>query len=132
MGFEYSQMQLMKQNLIEFKKSSHKIHLKVANRIALLAIRKVKKMSPVDTGDLRQNWKHNVIKRGDSYTIVIYNQLEYSSFVENGHRLVVAGRTVGWAEGRFMLKLTMAEMERLAPNMWKKEVEKEMRRIFGN
>ena len=132
MGFEYSQMQLMKQNLIEFKKASHKIHLKVANRIALLAIRKVKKMTPVDTGDLRQNWKHDVIKRGDNYTIIIYNQLEYSSFVENGHRLVVAGQTVGWVEGKFMLKLTMAEMERLAPNMWKNEVEKEMRRIFGN
>lgn len=111
---------------------SHAIHLRVANRIALLAIRKVKKMTPVDTGDLRQNWKHDVIKRGDTYIIVIFNQLEYSSFVESGHRLVVAGRTVGWVEGKFMLKLTKDEMDRIAPNMWKKEVEKEMRRIFGN
>lgn len=132
MGYEFSEMRQMKQNLIELKQKSHEIHLKVANRIALLAIRKVKKMTPVDTGDLRNNWKHHVVKRGDMYIIVIYNQLEYASFVENGHRIVVAGQTVGWVEGKFMLKLTMDEMERIAPNMWKNEVEKEMRRIFGN
>lgn len=131
MGFEYSEMYQLKANLIELNRTSHAIHLKVANRVALLAIRKVKKMTPVDTGDLRQNWKHSVIKKGDTYIIVVYNQVEYASFVEKGHRIVIAGRTVGWVEGRFMLQLTANEMERLAPNMWKKEVEKEMRRIFG-
>jgi hypothetical protein len=89
-------------------------------------------MTPVDTGDLRNNWKYDVIKKGDTYIIVIYNQLEYASFVENGHRIVIAGKTVGWVEGRFMLKLTEEEMQRIAPNMWEKEVVKEMRRIFGN
>ncbi|MHA6258352.1 HK97 gp10 family phage protein [Sporosarcina sp. CAU 1771] len=131
MGFEFSEVYKIKQNLIKLNKTSHAIHLKVAKRVAQLAIRKVKKMTPVDTGDLRQNWKYHIIKKGDTYTILIYNQLEYASFVEKGHRVVVAGKTVGWVEGRFMLKLTKDEMERIAPNMWKKEVEKEMRRIFG-
>lgn len=131
MGFEYGDMRLFKQNLIDLNKKSHEIHMKVANRISQLAIRKVKKMTPVDSGDLRNNWKSYVLKKGDSYYIHVYNQLEYASFVENGHRIVVAGQTVGWVEGRFMLKLTMDEMERIAPNVWKNEVEKEMRRIFG-
>jgi hypothetical protein len=131
MGFEYGDMRLFKQNLIELNKKSHEIHMKVASRIAQLAIRKVKKMTPVDSGDLRNNWKFYVLKKGDSYYIHIYNQLEYASFIENGHRIVVAGQTVGWVEGRFMLKLTIDEMGRIAPNMWKNEVEKEMRRIFG-
>lgn len=132
MGFEFSEMHQLKASLIELNKASHIIHMKVAKRVAQLAIRKVKKMTPFDTGDLRQNWKYDVIKKGDTYIVVIYNQLEYASFVEKGHRIVVAGKTVGWVEGRFMLKLTEDEMERIAPNMWKKEVEKEMRRIFGN
>ncbi|MGM7683542.1 HK97 gp10 family phage protein [Cytobacillus sp. Hm23] len=132
MGYEYSDIKLIKQNLIELKKVSHEIHLKVAKRIAQLAVRKVKKMTPVDNGDLRNNWKYHVFKKGDSYFIHLYNQLQYASFVENGHRIVVAGKTVGWVEGKFMLKLTTDEMERIAPNMWKKEVEKEMKRIFGN
>ncbi|MES1046310.1 HK97 gp10 family phage protein [Heyndrickxia oleronia] len=132
MGFEFSEVSRIKENLIELNKASYKIHMKVAKRVAQLAIRKVKKMTPVDTNDLRNNWKYDVIKKGDTYIIVIYNQLEYASFVENGHRIVIAGKTVGWVEGRFMLKLTEEEMQRIAPNMWEKEVVKEMRRIFGN
>ncbi|MDQ0269941.1 HK97 gp10 family phage protein [Cytobacillus purgationiresistens] len=132
MGFEFSEVVSIKANLIELNKAFHRIHLKVAKRVALLAIRKVKKMTPVDNNILRPAWQYDVIKRGDTYIIVIYNQTEYASFVEKGHRIVVGGRTVGWVEGRFMLELTGNEMERIAPNMWKIEVEKEMRRIFGN
>lgn len=131
MGFEFSEVKLLKYNIAELGKKSHEIHLKIAKRVAQQAIRKVKKLTPVDTGDLRNNWKYDVIKKGDAYIVVIYNQLEYASFVEKGHRIVVAGKTVDWVEGRFMMKLTEDEMERIAPNMWKNEVEKEMRRIFG-
>lgn len=131
MGFEFSEVINLKQNLIEFKKVAHAVHLKIAKRIAQLAIRKVKKMTPVDSGDLRNNWKYHIVKKGDTYTVLIYNQLYYASYVEKGHRIVIAGKTVGWVEGKFMLKLTADEMERIAPNMWKTEVEKEMRRIFG-
>jgi hypothetical protein len=131
MGFEYSEMKVMRRQLAELRRTSYDIHMKVAKRIAQLAIRKVKKMTPVDTGNLRNNWKFTVTKKGDNFYVTIYNPLEYASFVENGHRIVVAGQTLGWVEGRFMLKLTMDEMERIAPNMWKREVEKEMRRIFG-
>lgn len=131
MGFEFAEMRTLKQQMIELNKRAHIVHMRVANRIGLLAVRKVKKMTPVETGDLRNNWKHHVVKRGDSFIILIYNQLEYASFVENGHRIVIGGQTVGWVEGKFMLKLTKDEMERIAPNMWKKEIEKEMGGLFG-
>ena len=131
MGFEYEEIKIMRRQIADLRRATHEAGMKVAKRIALLAIRKVKKMTPVDTGDLRQNWKFDVVKRGDTYTIFIFNDLEYASFVEDGHRIVVAGQTVGWVEGKFMLKLTKDEMERIAPRMWKIEVEKEMRRIFG-
>lgn len=132
MGFEFSEVLRLRQQLLEFRIASGKAHDKVAKRVAQLAIRKVKKMTPVDTGDLRNNWKYHVVKKGLEYTIVIYNQLEYASFVEKGHRIVVGGVTVGWVEGRFMLKLTEEDMLRIAPRMWQREVEKEMRRIFGD
>lgn len=131
MGFEFDAMLQLKQQVIELNKRAHSIHMKVAKRIAQLAIRKVKKMTPVDKGDLRNNWKYHIVKRGDDFIILIYNQVEYASFVELGHRIVVAGKTVGWVEGKFMLKLTKGEMERIAPNMWKEEVEREMRGLFG-
>lgn len=132
MGFEFSEMHELRANLVKIKQKSEEIHMKIANRVALLAIRKVKKMTPVDNNILRPAWKHSVVKKGDAYHIQIYNEVEYASYVESGHRIVVAGKTVGWVEGRFMMKLTLDEMKQIAPNMWKKEVEKEMRRIFGS
>ena len=130
MAFEFGEVTQLRENLVKLLKESHKIHMRVANRIGLLAVRRVKHMTPVDTGDLRNNWRHYVLKKGDTYIIVVYNQVEYASFVEKGHRIVVAGRTVGWVEGKFMLRITMDEMERLAPNMWKREIDKEMRGLF--
>jgi hypothetical protein len=132
MGYEFSEMRLLKQQLVELNKIAHQVQMKVAQRVAQLAIRKVKKLTPVDTGNLRNNWKYYVMSKGDTYYIHIYNQTEYASFVENGHRIVIAGQTVGWVEGRFMLKLTMNDMQKIAPNMWQREIEKEMRRIFGD
>ncbi|WJY27473.1 HK97 gp10 family phage protein [Sporosarcina trichiuri] len=131
MGFEFGQVAELRDKVKEFRIASGRVHDKIARRVALLAIRKVKLMTPVDTGDLRNNWQFQVVKKGDVYVIVIFNQVEYASFVESGHRIVVAGRTVGWVEGRFMLKLTMGELESIAPRMWEREIEREMRRIFG-
>lgn len=131
MAFEFDEVRQLAENLKELTIASGKIHKKVAERVAQLAIRKVKMLTPVDTGDLRNNWKYHVMKQGDTYKITIYNQVEYANFVENGHRIVIAGRTVGFVDGQFMLQLTEQEMERLAPRMWEREIEKEWRRILG-
>ncbi|MEG0260587.1 MAG: HK97 gp10 family phage protein [Lysinibacillus sp.] len=131
MAFEFEEVKQLAENLKELTIASGKIHKKVAERVAQLAIRKAKMLTPVDTGDLRNNWKYHVLKEGDTYKIIIYNQVEYALFVEKGHRIVVAGQTVGFVDGQFMLELAEQEMERLAPRMWEREIEKEWRRILG-
>lgn len=131
MAFEFEEVKQLAEKLKELTIASGRIHKKVAERIAQLAIRKVKMLTPVDTGDLRNNWKYHIVKEGDTYQIVLYNQVEYALFVEKGHRIVIAGRTVGYVDGQFMLELTEQEMERIAPRMWEREIEKEWRRILG-
>jgi len=131
MAFEFEEVKQLAEKLKELTIASGRIHKKVAERIAQLAIRKVKMLTPVDTGDLRNNWKYHIVKEGDTYKIVLYNQVEYALFVEKGHRIVIAGQTVGYVDGQFMLELTEQEMERIAPRMWQREIEKEWRRILG-
>ncbi|UDK97140.1 HK97 gp10 family phage protein [Lysinibacillus sphaericus] len=131
MAFEFEEVKQLAEKLKELNIASGRIHKKVAERIAQLAIRKVKMLTPVDTGDLRNNWKYHIVKEGDTYKIVLYNQVEYALFVEKGHRIVIAGRTVGYVDGQFMQELTEQEMERIAPRMWEREIEKEWRRILG-
>lgn len=90
--------------------------------MAMRSIRKVKKRTPVgETGDLRRNWQlGNVVKRGDAYQIELFNNTHYASFVEYGHR---TGKDLtGWVEGRFMLTISMQEIERELPKYLEKRM----------
>ena len=49
-----------------------------------------------------------VDKRGDTYEVVIKNSVEYSSYVEFGHR---TRNHKGWVPGRFMLTISEQELE---------------------
>jgi hypothetical protein len=82
--------------------------------MAYRAERKIKKRTPVDSGELRRNWMVGKVERlGDGYIVEIYNNTEYASFVEYGHR---AGKELTkWVEGRFMATVSMKEIERELP-----------------
>lgn len=76
--------------------------------------RKMKKRTPVDSGELRRNWTvGRVERRGGSYIVEIFNNTEYASFVENGHR--TGADLTKWVDGRFMMTISMKEMEQELP-----------------
>lgn len=100
-------------------------------QMAFRAERKIKKRTPVGVypegsgktgGNLRRNWQVGSIeKHGDSYVVEIFNNTEYASFVEYGHR---TRNHKGWVEGRFMATISMQEIERQLPKfLEKKQVE---------
>ncbi|RXI46268.1 HK97 gp10 family phage protein [Clostridium tetani] len=100
-------------------------------QMAFRAERKIKKRTPVGVypegsgktgGNLRRNWQVGSIeKHGDSYVVEIFNNTEYASYVEYGHR---TRNHSGWIEGRFMATISMQEIERQLPKfLEKKQVE---------
>lgn len=89
--------------------------------MAYRADRKIKKRTPVgDTGELRRNWQvGRVERRGDAFIVEIFNNTEYASFVEYGHR---TGKDLTkWVEGRFMMTISMKEIERDLPKFIEKK-----------
>ena len=61
----------------------------IAADLAARLLRKVKKRTPVDTGELRRNWQVSNIRLFERFCVVeIYNSTEYAEYVEFGHRLV--------------------------------------------
>lgn len=96
--------------------------------MAFRAERKIKKRTPVGVyegktgGHLRRNWQvGNVEKHGNAYVIEIFNNVEYASYVEYGHR---TRNHKSWVEGRFMSTISMQEIERELPRfLEKKQVE---------
>ncbi|OSB16697.1 hypothetical protein B2H94_10925 [Clostridium sporogenes] len=96
--------------------------------MAFRAERKIKKRTPVGVypnktgGHLRRNWQvGSVVKQGDAYIVEIFNNTEYASYVEYGHR---TKNHKGWVEGRFMATISMQEIERQLPRfLERKQVE---------
>lgn len=99
-------------------KESERFTREVLQELGNMLLRRTKRKTPVDTGQLRRGWFiTNVRQRGDVFEIEIYNNTEYAPWVENGHRIVRKGETKGWCEGFYMLQLSLIEIERLAPEV---------------
>lgn len=74
-----------------------------ARIIGLKLVREAKKLTPVDTGNLRRHWFFRVDETGDIH-IRALNDAEYAAYVNNGHRIVKGGHTVGFAQGKHMVE----------------------------
>lgn len=84
------------------------------------------------TGGIRQS-AHNfantisVIRSGDAYIVIITNNTEYASYVEDGHR---TPDRKGWVKGVKMLKISEEELNQDAEKILEKKLEQFMRKAF--
>lgn len=118
----------------------------VANEIAARLLRRIKQKTPVGQytdgrtgGTLRNGWAiGQITQKGNSYTIEIINPVEYASYVEYGHRQT-PGRFVpaigkklkkSWVKGRFMMTLSINEIEMQIPSIVTAKVWEELKRCF--
>lgn len=81
---------------------------------------RVIKDTPVDTGNLRREWKVTRVYKLSSGNIgfVIYNPADYASYVELGH---TTRNREGWVEGYYMCTININELERRMPRRFEKE-----------
>lgn len=106
-----------------------------AKELAARLLRMVVQRTPADTGTLRRAWTAGtssegyansvqVNHSGNVYEIAITNPMEYASYVEYGHR---TPNHKGWVPGKFMMKISEEELERIAPAI----LEQRIYRYFG-
>lgn len=67
-----------------------------------------------------------VSKSGSIYMIEIINPVKYASYVEYGHRT----RSGGWVAGKYMLTASEKELEKAAPAILEKLLEKKLKEVF--
>lgn len=122
-----------------------RFYTEAAKDMAGHLLNKVKKRTPVIYGKLRDAWAVLPIERqGDQYVITVINGLRYASYVEYGYRqqpgrfipgywdgerfiynpdeeggMVLKNICVG---GRFMLTISIQELERMAPVLLEKRL----------
>lgn len=83
-----------------------------AEKIAKKVVREVKRETKIKTGNLRRRWGGHAEKRSDGADIIITNDADYAAPVNNGHRIVSHGKTVGYKEGRHMLETGIANYQK--------------------
>lgn len=88
-GMDYSQFKELVKSCEQLNKDYHSFISDFLGQEGMKVVAHTKRLTPVDTGALRNRWKMSgPFKRGDSRYIVIHNNLEYASFVEDGHKVV--------------------------------------------
>lgn len=128
MGFDYSEFEIFKRNFSKLNADFGLwLHQFLLNQ-GLRFIRKVKRNTPVDTGDLRNHWNlAEITREGDVLKCWFVNSMYYASFVEYGHaKPYKAGALPGssdWVEGYFMMTVSLEQIEREMPQQFNKEFE---------
>lgn len=112
-------------------KNQDELLRRCVNDIALRVYRTLKRITPVDTGILRESWDLGpIVKKGSRYEVKIMNSVDYAQYVEYGHRLVVDGVTVGWVDGQFMLTIAEDEVVKRMDRIIKLETERYLGEMF--
>jgi hypothetical protein len=115
----------------------------LAKVIKRTPVRQYPKSSGKKGGTLRRGWTSNnstgataatayadslkINHFGDTFVVEIENPVEYASYVEYGHR---TKDHKGWVNGRFILTISVQEVQDIAPNVLAKNVEKYLGECF--
>ncbi len=146
-NFNYKSFEKLAKRFEDVDKISEQLMIDILHEVANRILRKTKKRTPVGVyedhtgGELRRNWYISDVKRkGNDIYIEIYNPTEYGPYVEYGHRQEV-GRYVPaigkrlkkpWVEGKFMLTISMKEVEAMIPKIADRHVQESLRGLFDD
>jgi hypothetical protein len=78
-------------------------------------------------------------KTAGTYTICVINPTEYAEYVEFGHRqepgrfVPAIGKRLkkGWADGKYFLTMSEADLEQIAPSVLEKKLDALLREVFN-
>ena len=97
MGFDYNQFRKFAKDFGKIEQEYTKFIQRFLTDQALKVLRRTVMKTPVDEGTLRNAWQvSKVFRRGNDFYIIVYNLMEYASFVEDGHR-----QSKRWVPGKW-------------------------------
>ncbi|MCM3411465.1 HK97 gp10 family phage protein [Metabacillus litoralis] len=93
----------------ESKQIMRKMGSKARTHVARKSRREIKKVS----GNYQKSWKRGklFIGRDGEIAIRVYNSARHAHLIEDGHRVVVKGKEVGFSSGKHILEKGMNEFE---------------------
>ena len=126
---DYKQLQKLQQNLqklqsMDLTRFCEEASRELAARLLALVIPR----TPVGKYPTAYANSLPVFKRGRNFYIEVINPVHYASYVEFGHR-TRGGQ--GWVAGQYFLTLSERDLERMAPAILEKKLERLLREAFN-
>lgn len=123
MSFDYRQLEGFAENFEKISVGFTPFLNRFLTKVALDALARTKRRTPVgETGDLRRSWSLSDVKReGNNLVIYLINDMEYASYVENGH---LTRNRENWVDGFFMATISIEDADRLMPSRFDREFKK--------
>lgn len=127
--FDFDDLKKLQQQLKQMKTQFPGFMESCIRELAARLLAKVVARTPVDTGELRRGWAIGAIQQtGSGYKVEIINPVEYSKYVEYGHR---TRDHTGWVEGRFMLTISEQEIQQELPAFMDRKLQEWIDRNMG-
>lgn len=136
---DFRQLKRLQKNIQKLDKAGLSTFSEEAvKELAARMLRKVIKRTPVGVytdgttgGTLRRGWTIGEVKKiGNLFEVEVINPVEYSQYVEFGHR---TANHQGWVNGRFMMTISADQVEQAAPAILEKKLMRLLKGAFdGN
>lgn len=113
MGFELEGLDIFERMLLQrvIREMPEKVERKLTE-LAYRYLADVKRLTPVDTGNLRNSIFVDSVKRiGDEFVVVVGTPVHYAPHVEYGHRIKRGAEYVGFVQGFHMFEISLKQME---------------------
>lgn len=120
-GFDYRELEKYIQNFQKASESFETWLISFLQENANWLIKQTVEATPVDTGNLRRQWKITKVRKLSSGNIgfVLINYADYASYVEFGH---ATRNRKNWVEGYFMCTISIDKLDRYLPRRFEKEL----------
>ncbi|URN94645.1 MAG: HK97 gp10 family phage protein [Candidatus Pristimantibacillus lignocellulolyticus] len=128
-NFDFREFEKYRDNLKAMEKAVPGFLEECVQELAKRLLDKSIGRTPTDQEDVRRGWTiGNVIFTSNGAAIQVFNVNESSSFVEYGQRLA-NGR--GWKEGKFMMTISLKELEQQIPTILEKKMKRCVKGFLG-
>lgn len=104
-----------------------KLQQEIVEEIANEFLEDVKKRTPkTKTNKLANSWKKRIVSTGSNYVVEVYNDCEYSKYVEYGKRIGDSG----WQNGKFMMTITKNMIEQRMDKIAQSKLDNFLKGVF--
>ena len=128
MNVDFRELKKLQKRLKQAQNQVPELMKQIVDEISNEFLQNVIQRTPTTNNNkLKNNWKKRVVaNENGTYTVEVYNDLEYASLVEYGSK----NDNNGWNEGKFMMTITSQMIQRKMNSIVQPKLDNFLKGVF--